>query len=101
MDRKYISYKLIHSIYQDLLRDPNGPYLITQDGKNGNYVIVKQPISRDEDYKLQGNVERIPEDHPYATLVENGRTHSSYLDFARTYSLVENNHMAFAGNEFL
>ena len=96
MDKKYITYKLINSIYQDLLRDPNGPYLITQDGKNGNYVIVKQPITRDTDYKLQDSVTRLPDDHPYAKIIQNGRMHASYLDFARTYTMVENNHMAFA-----
>jgi len=101
MDRKYITYKLIHSIYQDLIRDPSGPYQIVREGKTWSYTIVKSPIIRDDAYNLVDSVVRLPANHPYQKIIENGRAHASYLDFARTYNLVEQNHQAFVGREFL
>lgn len=97
--KEYLGYKLIHSMYEDLKRDPRGPFLMARDGLKGEYDIVCFPITRDSDYNITSK--RAPDSHPYNELVRFGKVRSEYIEFASTYSIVERNHTTFRGKEFM
>lgn len=99
LGREYLWYKLINSINEDLKKDPKGPFIMTRSGQQGEYGIFVVPISRDD----KNNVTTAPAraDLPYHKLLEAGTIDDDYIDFAITYSLIEHNHLAFKGKDFL
>lgn len=99
LGREYLGYKLINSINEDLKRDPSGPFIMTRNGEQGEYGIFVIPISRDGDYKVTTAPARA--NLPYHKLLEAGTIDDDYIDFTITYSLIEHNHLAFKGREFL